>query len=72
MQVKLTTALDEERDAKERIAQKAAAQAAGHEMTVRELTEALDLHRTELHDQLDEVTPCPSRADSLPICRPTA
>lgn len=51
----LNETVQRERAAKARVAEKVAAQAAGHSVTVRELEEALDTHRTELHYQLDLV-----------------
>ena len=55
MQDRLNGTLRREREANARVAEKAASQAAGHSITVRELEEAMDTHRTEMHTQLDAV-----------------
>ena len=50
---RLCEVLEKEKEAKARVAEKAALQEAGHAVTVKELEEAMDTHRTELHEQLD-------------------
>lgn len=55
MKARLEKALEEERAALARLAEKATIQSEGHLVTIRELEEAMDTHRTELHAQLDVV-----------------
>mmetsp|Transcript_28129 Transcript_28129/g.71960 ORF Transcript_28129/g.71960 Transcript_28129/m.71960 type:complete len:434 (+) Transcript_28129:111-1412(+) len=49
----LLASVEEERNAKARVAEKAAAQAAGHAVTIREMEEAMDKRRTQMHEDLE-------------------